>query len=282
MSLSTIVVSLNHEQRVPDLLAAAALIARDRKVHVTGLYVVPPLFVPSDVVFPMGRNFYREQISAHRDQCERVRAQFEARTKGETFTAEWRVRGDLDNSYEFVADGLIAESYAADLVIVSQAGGKEPPMLSEIPQRVALESGRPVLIIPTTWTPKAYGSDVAIAWNNSRESARATFDALPLLQKAEKVRLITVQSPDGLDGPVAVPSADVAATLARQGLNVDIETIESNGWHTGNAILSRVATDGADLLVMGAYGHSRFSEAILGGATRDVLRNMTVPVLMSH
>ncbi len=283
MNFKTILVNLNNEPRVTELIAAAAAIARPTEAHVVGLYVMPPLFQPSDVIMPMGADFYEIQVAEHRAQAERIKSVFDRLTSGEPYVAEWRVHGEARTANASITEGVIEQSRAAELVIVSQAvDGKDPPMLTDIAERVALESGRPVLVIPTTWLALEYGRDVAVAWNDSRESTRAAFDALPLLERAKKIRLITVGEPTDGDGTNIFPAAEVAATLARHGLDVEVEIVTNSDRHAGNAILSRVAADGSDLLVMGAYGHLRLREFVLGGATRDVLKNMTVPVLMSH
>jgi nucleotide-binding universal stress UspA family protein len=283
MGIKTVLVNLNHETRVEALIAAAAAIARPSEAHVVGLYVMPPLFMPSDVILPMGSDFYEMQIAEHRAQATRIQTSFERLTKGEPYVAEWRVYGDVRAAYESIADGVIDQSRAADIIVVSQAvDGEVPPMITDIPERVAIESGRPVLVIPANWSACDYGRDVAIAWNDSRESARAAFDALPLLERAKKVRLITVSEHATGSGANTIPAAEAAASLARHGLEVEVETIGGDGRHSGSALLAKVVADGADMLVMGAYGHSRLREFVLGGVTRDVLRHMTVPVLMSH
>jgi len=199
MGFKTILVNLNHESRVAELVAAAAGAARPTEAHVVGLYVAPPLFMPSDVIMPMGADFYEQQVSEHREQSERIRTVFDRLTKGEPFVAEWKSKGNLAMAYEPIAGGVIAEARAADLVVVSQA-----------------------------------------------------------------------------------TAADVAASLARHGLKVDVEAMPQISGSIGPALLASATAAGADLLVMGAYGHSRMREFILGGATRDVLKSMTVPVLMSH
>lgn len=283
MTFKTILVSLNHEERVSELVAAAAVIARPNEAHVIGLYVMPPLFMPSDVILPMGSEFYEQQISEHRAQADRIKSKFLELTQGESFVAEWRIQGDARSAYESIADGIVLQSRSAELVIVSQAcDGVAPPMLTDVPQRLALESGRPVLVIPVKWSPCVFGKDIAIAWNDSREAARATFDALPFLRTAKSVRLLTIGDDSDAGDPPAIAAADVAATLARHGLNVTIETIADAKRSPAATLLARVTADGSDLLVMGAYGHSRMREFILGGATRDILKTMTVPVLMTH
>lgn len=283
MAFKTILVSLNHEERVPELVAAAAQLARPAEAHVIGLFVMPPLFMPSDVIMPMGSEFYDQQIAEHRAQAERIKAKFEALTKGDTYIAEWRVQGDERSAYESIADGVIAQARSVEIVIVSQAcDGVAPPMLTDLPQRLALESGRPVLIVPVAWKPQAIGANVAIAWNDSREAARALFDALPVLRGAQSVQVITVADKASASGTTTLVSADIAATLARFGLKVDVDIADSARGGPAATLMGRAAAHGADLLVMGAYGHSRMREFILGGATRDVLKNMTIPVVMSH
>lgn len=282
MTYKTILVHLNYELRAPELIAAAAHIARPTEAHVIGLYVAPPLYMPSDIVMPMGSDLYERQVANHKDQAERIKTLFNRLTSGEPFVSDWRSVGDLSMAYEPIANSVVVEARAADLVIVSQSDGDDPPQLSDIPHRTALESGRPVLVVPTKWPATAYGQNVSIAWNNSREAARAAFDALPFLRRAKAVTLMTVGEDDD-DGSERVTAADIAASLARHGVRVQIDSIKTaSSGPASAALLARAAAHGSDLLVMGAYGHSRMREFILGGATRYVLKNMTMPVLISH
>lgn len=118
-----------------------------------------------------------------------------------------------------------------------------------------------------------------LAWNGSREARRALWDAMPLLQSADKVIVFGVDSGDGRH----VPGADVSTHLARHGIKVEAEhTVASSNISDADLLLSAISDHGVDLLVMGAYGHHRLRELLLGGATRAVLSQMTVPVLMSH
>ncbi len=117
-----------------------------------------------------------------------------------------------------------------------------------------------------------------VGWNESRESSRAVFDALPLLQKAKLTRLVTVDVPTGGN----LPAAGIAETLDRHGVKTEITDVASDGMSVGETLLRAANDHGADLIVLGAYGHSRFSEMVFGGATRHILRNLDRPVLMSH
>jgi hypothetical protein len=130
-------------------------------------------------------------------------------------------------------------------------------MFPDVAERVAIESGRPVLVIPLTWVDGQYGRNIAVAWNGSRESTRAIFDALPLLERAERIRLVTVGAQMSENSVNTIPSTELAATMARHGLDVEVESIDEEETRTADAILSQIAVDSADLLVMGAYGHSR-------------------------
>jgi nucleotide-binding universal stress UspA family protein len=135
---------------------------------------------------------------------------------------------------------------------------------------------------PLCRTFRNVGWRVLIAWNAAREAARTVSDSMPLLTSAELVTVLTIDPREGPDGHGEIPGADIALHLARHGVKTEIERTISAGLPVGEALLSRAADLAADLIVMGAYGHSRVRELLLGGATRSVLRSMTVPVLMSH
>jgi nucleotide-binding universal stress UspA family protein len=121
-----------------------------------------------------------------------------------------------------------------------------------------------------------------VAWNASREAARAIGDAMPLLERAKAVTVASVNARPDARGHGEDPGADIGAHLARHGVRVDVTRLEARDIDVPNAILSHLADAGSDLLVMGCYGHSRLREMVLGGVTRTILREMTVPVLMAH
>jgi nucleotide-binding universal stress UspA family protein len=125
------------------------------------------------------------------------------------------------------------------------------------------------------------GRNAVIAWKLGRESARAVFDALPLLEGAEKVHILEIrergQEPSGL-----APDTSIAAALGRHGIKPSVRSSVVGDISVGDEILSRLSDLGADLLVMGAYGHSRMRELVFGGVTRHIARHMTAPTLFSH
>jgi nucleotide-binding universal stress UspA family protein len=145
-----------------------------------------------------------------------------------------------------------------------------------------IDSGRPVLAIPYAGNFESIGQRVLVGWNASREASRAVHDALPLLAKAESTCVFLANPKRGLAAHGEEPGADIARHLARHGLKVEVAKTVADDVADSALLLNHASDMGADLLVMGAYGHSRLREFILGGVTRSLLREMTVPVLLSH
>lgn len=141
-------------------------------------------------------------------------------------------------------------------------------------------SGRPVIVVPYIQRKGLKLDRVVVCWDGSRAAARATGDAMPFLTRAKKISVVTVGAAPAKSEDV--PGADIAQHLARHGRNVEVQRLVVADIDTTSAILSYVADAGADLIVMGGYGHSRLREFVLGGVTRGILGSMTVPVLMSH
>ncbi len=170
----------------------------------------------------------------------------------------------------------------ADLTIIGQPDHDDTVPSTPEPEDVVLASGTPVLIIPFIGASKGFGDQVMVAWNASREAARSVRDAMPLLEQSKSVDVVTCRPKSGPGEHGELPGADIALHLTRHGIEVDVQRLGGAEIDVGNALLSHAADRGSDLLVMGGYGHSRLREFVLGGATRTILRSMTVPVLMAH
>ena len=145
-----------------------------------------------------------------------------------------------------------------------------------------MASGRPLLMVPFAGDFPVLGQDVLVGWNASAEAARAVNDALPILQRARKVTVLSVNPRRGIRGDGDVPAADIALHLARHGIRAEAAHTVVTDIGEGDALLSYAADIGADLLVTGMYGHSRLREMVFGGVTRSLLAEMTVPVFMAH
>lgn len=282
MQLKDILVHLDASERSDVRLRLAVDLARRHEAHLTGLYVV-------DLVLPVGfggsfgdggvgigpiLDRLREEALAGAATAE---ARFRDTMRREGISGEWRA-----------AEGITAELVAlhgryADLVVVGQEDPEgEQPAAGVIIERVLFSSGRPVLIVPFAGRFETLGRRVLIGWNASRESTRAVHDALPLLARAEAATVFSVNPRRGPDGHGEVPGADIALHLARHGIKVEAAQTVSAEVGEGDVLLNQAADMAADLLVMGAYGHSRMREFVMGGVTRTILQRMTVPVLMSH
>ena len=176
-----------------------------------------------------------------------------------------------------VTDVVGQHARYVDLTVTGQdSPEREPFEISTID--LVLRSGRPVLVAPYNAAYAPIGKRITVAWNGSREAARAVSDAMPLLTAADSVDVVTIAA----DSPRDVPGADIATHLAQHGVAVELKLLADAGDDSGAALLAHVAESGADMVVMGAYGRTRLSEWIFGGVTRHVLQEMTVPVLMSH
>lgn len=145
-----------------------------------------------------------------------------------------------------------------------------------------LEAGRPVLVVPPGFSARQAAKHAVIAWRPTREAARALHDALPLLRAAESIDVLEVDPVADEPGHDVLPGVDIATHLARHGLKVRVVVLQRSGESTAMALAKHAAQSGAELLVAGGYGHSRFREWVLGGVTRELLQIMPVPVLFAH
>jgi nucleotide-binding universal stress UspA family protein len=177
---------------------------------------------------------------------------------------------------------LLWASRLHDLTIVEQRDERKDELGYDPAEETALGSGRPVLIVPRTGRFIAAPKHILLAWNGSRQAAAALQGALPIIHRANKVTVCTGIERNTLRPGVRVPAIDIRSHLAQHVPDVAVETVEIRGDDVGRHLLERANELVADLLVMGVYGRSWFSEAILGGATRHVFHNMTVPVLTGH
>lgn len=179
---------------------------------------------------------------------------------------------------------LLMQSRYADLTILSQDTEQEPTLpvrLRRLPEHVTLHGARPVLVVPESYQGQPIPGTAVVGWNGSMQAIRAIDGALPLLQRAENVKLVLINPDQLTELHGEEPGADMALYLARQGVQVDV-IVERTRATAGEALMSMARTTGAGLLVTGAYGHSRYREWILGGATRELLERTPVPLLLAH
>ena len=276
MTYKDLLVVLDTDVAVPGRIEIAAALAERFAAHLVGLYPQPTAEAPPYFGYfdpALLSPFFEELRARARDAADKTRKTFEHITGLRGISAEWREAPD--------ADPALHARYA-DLTILGQLDPDEPDTIRPRPEQVTLASGRPILVVPYAGSFPNPGRRIVIGWNASREAARAVSDAMPLLTAAEIVTVLTIDPREGPRAHGELPGADISLHLARHGVKAQIERTVSADLPVGEVLLSRAADLGADLLVMGAYGHSRARELLLGGATRSLLRSMTLPVLMSH
>jgi nucleotide-binding universal stress UspA family protein len=214
-----------------------------------------------------------EDVRIERDAIER----FMKAAAAATVTADHV--GEIVTDASGVVPHLVHHGRTADLIVTGRAGDNGQGADLGTIHDVLFGAGVPVVIVPAM-PAGSIGRRVAIAWNGSRESARAVQDALPILDRAESVNVVCVdQASPGANLP---PGAELARYLGCHGIETSVDDIHDSTLTVGDTILGHLEDLGADLLVMGAYGHSRLREFVLGGVTKRILAHTTVPVLMSH
>jgi nucleotide-binding universal stress UspA family protein len=279
MTYKSILVHVDETPRCTARLDVAFDLARASDAHITGLALVPDFPSPALLTVSYGSELAVAHERAVREALDPVKAAFSQRAqRAGVSSSEWReARGDV------VAAATLHARYA-DLLILGQSdpGDDRTRPVPGFLENLLLSAGRPVLVIPYAGMFKGAFAKVLVAWNASRESTRAVTDALPLLQRARQVAVIVVdpRQTAGIHGES--PGSDVALYLARHGVKAEAHPTPSGDVDVGDVILSRTSDIGADLIVMGAWGHSRVRELVMGGATRSLLDEMTVPVLFSH
>jgi nucleotide-binding universal stress UspA family protein len=280
MSYRSLLVFLDSHPLCSIRTQVAIRLARSLDCHLvgvapTGLIELP---APPEATASLGK-FGALAWDVLRDQAERAAQAFREACSAAGIKSFEALSDEADKS-----TSLVRHAHCSDLCVLTQAepGTGDHHMAQDLVEQVVLFSARPTLILPYAGRFASIGSKVMVAWDDSRESARALSDALPLLRLAQRVQVVSWNKPGSGDEQPLRPRVDALRQwLMWQGVAADVR-IETTDIHIAEAMLSRAADLEVDLIVMGAYGHARLTERVLGGATRGMLNSMTVPVLMSH
>ena len=276
MAYKTILLCLNEIARLPALIEAAEQLGTKFKAHIAGLYVIPAVQVYPSSGYGTAPDYFDGNRIYFQNHRAKVIEAFESAMKRAGLSFDLHV---VDSGFANIGDEVVDQARAADLVVLSNIDreGSEG-VESDFVERFVIAAGRPVLVLPYTGKIDLKGEQVLVGWSDARESSRAVFDALPFLVKAKQVRLVSVDvAPRG-----TLPAAGMAEALDRHGIKTVITDVTSDGMSVGETLLRAAKDHGAGLVVLGAYGHSRFAEMVFGGVTRHVLRHLDIPVLMSH
>ncbi|MEZ2354636.1 universal stress protein [Caballeronia sp. RCC_10] len=279
MTYKTVLVHLDTSVRAHPRLETALQLARRFDAHVVGLFALYEPDVRSFTVMAGAAGYYEEQAAMRREQRGAIERLFHAELKRAGVGGEWI------EARQSAIQAVPHFARCADLVVASQDDPGDPDAYvgDHFPETLILSSGRPVMLVPYTGFFPSAGKHPMIAWDGSREAARAVHDALPLLKTAERVSIVSIDTSHDAGQGNRIPGADLATCIARHGVKAAVSPSGADNHESaGDLLLSRAADLGADLVVMGGYGHPRWKELVLGGATRTFLASMTLPVIMSH
>lgn len=264
----------------PALALGEALAKQADKCHLAAAFLTPlpdePLAYEPTVV----AGVWAELLGRARADAEAERKKVEARLGRSGVPCELRNAEALSRDLGRVA--AVHARYADVAVLTRPTEGPGADLREEIIEGVLFHSGRPAMIAPPGWTGPSIGKRVVVAWDASREATRALSEADDILESAEAVTVITVDAKPKMFGHGDQPGANIAAHLQRRGLPATVRNVDSMGRSASLAILEEATRLNADLVVMGGYAHSRLRELVFGGATRELLRAATVPILMAH
>jgi nucleotide-binding universal stress UspA family protein len=280
MTFKNLLVYVDGKPSSSKRIDAAIALATAFDAHLTALTLlaephVPPalgVHIPADVL-----SSQREATDKRADAfMEEVRHQADQAGLTIELRREWVMLDDFGAAFA-------RQARHVDLTIVGQADPDEGDVDAElIAESAFMQSGRPTLLVPYIGARTLPPKRIVIAWDGSREAARAVGDALPLLEGAASVTVLVVD-PGSLKGHVGdQPGADLATHLARHDVKAEVVTAASGGLGVGDVIIGQATDSGADMIVMGGYGHSRLRELVLGGATQSILDHMPIPVFLAH
>ena len=274
MSYKTLLVHYDAGRTAAARLETAIQIAGLFDAHVICLYALGIYPRPSGA-FEAGQLLIDAQKRAQEQMLSAARAGYDECVRRTGYKKiEWRQSAD---------DALTAVPQLAlstDLLVIGQKNEEwSSGVAKDFEQRILLAASKPVLAVPYTYEHKPVGRRILVAWNASREAARAVGDAMPLLERAAHVQVALFRQ-EPRQGEE--PGADLIAHLKRHGVKAALSRHDASDIDVGNLLLSTAFDAQADLIVMGAWGHTRLAELVLGGVTRTILGSMTVPVLMSH
>ena len=280
MSYRSILVHLDESPRCAVRTEIAASLALAHGAHLRGLAPasvvnLPARVTPSAAVSPNYLELAQASLNERATALVREFVQRARMIGVESFDG----RVDEDDT----VPSLVRHAGVHDLVVLGQTDRSSPSATLDVavPEQVLMHGGTATLVVPAVGRFERIGQNVAIAWNATRESARAVHDAMPMLRRARVVHLMCLERESDLRHISRLQINDARDWLVRHGIELQVHQEPVRG-DVGEALLSRADDLGADLVVMGGYGHSRMAEFLLGGVTRRLLAQMTMPVLLSH
>ena len=281
MTMKTILIPTERGESMSSALQVTLLLARRFDSYIEGFALQPG--ISQLLAVDVGASFATESFMQESiEEAKKTKAMFEAFMQEQGVPRSSQAASGL--SFSWLDDAPEGEdivgSYGRvfDLIVLSRPDATSLGRHHRALESGLFESGRPILLSPPS-PPKQIATNVLIAWNGSTEQTRAIAFAMPLLQQAERVKVLTIPGGAGVPGP---SGEQLTRSLQRNGIPATPLTVELDGRSTGETILAAAASEDCDLLIKGAYTQSRLRELIFGGATRHILANATLPVFLAH
>lgn len=282
MTYKTVTVHLDNENTAPALLRAAGQVATEHNAHLVGVCILKPLdlYVSRIAESTLSKELlpllYKDQL----DSIERLKQLFSKETDNQNYASEWRF---IDNKIDSIFDLLMQQAAVTDLLVLSrQSERANSSDNNNILEKALIDSPVPVLMVPGDYEGNTVGRHIIAGWSTDSTSSKAIHSALPLLQSAEQVwihRITSEKKDNELKNSMDIELANI---LDRHGVRTELSIGSENRQNAGESLLEEAKLRGADTIVAGAFGHSRVRELILGGATKYLLKNSHLPMLMHH
>ncbi len=279
MSIKDIIVLCDAGEANEYRIETALLLAKVYHAYVTGIHFVPyPVIPVYGGGFPEAIPYISaDQMKQSQDTAQALCDKFKQKAAELEIPSEWKVIEGVDVRY------IIDNARYADIVVAPQGYSKYgEDNTQKINGYLSIHLGRPLIVIPDLKKVFTLPKNVIIAWDESHEAARAVHDAMPLLQYAEQIQIVSVAASSKKEKEYLIYADDLRKHLSHHGLDVEVISLDPASKGTGKTILESGLAFDADLIVMGAYGHTRLKEIILGGATRYLLNHTTIPLFLSH
>lgn len=276
MAPKTLALTLYSEAEAKWLLPAAVSLATQFQAHLVAVFPSREVLVYAGAYGGMEAGIATMMNDHRTEEVEAVQAQFAEVTRAQDFASEFRAQEGLADSIEAFVLGNVR---GADLVLAGRCDEDSPGHQARLLEQVIRQSGRPVLVIPKEWTPGPVGRHVLIGWSDTREAARAAHDALAVAAPDAAVDILHANG--GPEGPGAAYRQDMAAAFDRLGHEVTLLDRDAPSGDAGRMLTTVAVERGADMIAVGAFGHSRAYDFVIGAVTHHLLEHADLPVLYS-
>lgn len=281
MSYKTIIVCLSDKEEAERLLPVAVMVARKFDAHLIGVHSLQRVDIYGSLSIQLSGNAMAEMQDIQEEHAGEIKQIFEQLTRVEEFVSEWR---QITSSTTSAGERLAEQTRCADLVIMSQIDPDQShPGPADIQRHVIEHGGRPVLVVPRYGEFEHIGNRTLIGWSGTGQCSRAVHDAIPFCKHGTKTHIFWVNGNDkSADARLESSGLEIAGALSRHGINATAAHRTKSEIPIGDELLNEASDAGADLIVTGAYGHSKLYDFVIGATTSHLLKYMTSPVLFSR